>query len=104
MDLLYMPQSVVVYRSFSQNKTAAKENVCLTALCWKPLQSIFISSASVGEGGQAMTLARAEGQINILPVRSQPEEPGFVIPWKAFCSGSTVQMNRREEEQHRLAG
>lgn len=50
-----------------------------------------------------INLDRAEVQVCILPVGYQPEEPGLIISWKDFCSGSTVQMNRREEEQHRLA-
>lgn len=103
MDLLYKPQSAVIYPSFSQREVVVKENVCLTAFWWKLLVCILISSASVGEGDQAMNLARAEGQVCILPVGSQPEEPHFIMSWRAFCSGSTVQMNRREEEQHRLA-
>jgi len=51
MDLLYKPQSAVVYPSFSQREMVVKENVCLAALWWKLLVSMFISSASVGEEG-----------------------------------------------------
>lgn len=46
-----------------------------------------------------MNLARTKGQVCILPVGSQPEDPVFIISCKAFCDGSTVQMNKREKEQ-----